>query len=412
MSNNLAVPTVTATLSETILPAAQKAVTGTTVSFRRPDDPAGANTNPRINIFLYQITPNVAFRNADLPVRRLDGSLAQRPQTAINLHYLLTFYGDEAELEPQRLLGSIVSTLHARPLLTHEVIGQMIANNQNPNDAFNFLVNSDLAQQPELVKFSPLPLNLEELSKLWSVFFQTPYVLSVAYQASVVLLDSEESPGPALPVRDYNVYAVPFAQPVIEKVVAASDDGDPILTTSTLRLRGRQLKGQITRVRLAGQEVAPATVTDQEVMVTLTTLPANALRAGVQGVQVIHPMELGTPPTEHRGVESNVAPFVLRPVINSATASSAGIAVNITPIVGKMQRLVLLLNKVGDSRTYTIIDDPRPTDTANQEFFEAVEAGDYLIRVQVDGAESLLAVDDNPASPTFGSYVGPRVTVP
>ena len=68
-----------------------------------------------VNVFLYQVTPNAAWRNADLPTRRANGDLIQRPQAALDLHYLLTFYGDESLLQPQRVLGSVVRTLHCGP---------------------------------------------------------------------------------------------------------------------------------------------------------------------------------------------------------------------------------------------------------------------------------------------------------
>ena len=36
---------------------------------------------------------------------------------------------------------------------------------------------------------------------------------------------------------------------------------------------------------------------------------------------------------------------------------------------------------------------------------------DFVARVQVDGAQSPLVVDTNPASPNFDKYIGPIVTV-
>ena len=82
----------------------------------------------------------------------------QRPQVALDLHYLLTFYGEEAQLEPQRLFGSVVRTLHARPVLTRQQIQQTLA-----VEPFNtLLAGSNLATGAELVKFSPIPLSLEE----------------------------------------------------------------------------------------------------------------------------------------------------------------------------------------------------------------------------------------------------------
>jgi hypothetical protein len=43
--------------------------------------------------------------------------------------------------------------------------------------------------QIENVKLTPISLSLEELSNLWSVFFQVPYALSVAYEAAAVLIE-------------------------------------------------------------------------------------------------------------------------------------------------------------------------------------------------------------------------------
>ncbi|MFN2624138.1 MAG: Pvc16 family protein, partial [Chthoniobacterales bacterium] len=99
-------------------------------------------------------------------------------------HYLLSFYGNEAKLEPQRLLGGITQRLTSRPILSDTMINAMLA-----DAAFNFLAGSDLADEGEAVRFTPMGLSLEELSKLWSVFFQTPYALSVAYQASTVFIE-------------------------------------------------------------------------------------------------------------------------------------------------------------------------------------------------------------------------------
>jgi hypothetical protein len=206
MSNFLAFATVTAALRELLREAAEADVPGASVAVGRPEEPNGAGAVPKVTIFLYQVTPNAALRNADLPMRAPNGTLVQRPRAALDLHYLLTFQGNDVELEPERLLGSVVRALHARPVLTPPVI-------QRVTQAGTILAGSNLTEGPELVKFTPLPLTLEELSKLWSVLFQTPYSLSIAYQASVVLIDGEEAPEPAPPVREPVVSVEPFEAP-------------------------------------------------------------------------------------------------------------------------------------------------------------------------------------------------------
>jgi hypothetical protein len=163
------------------------------------------------------VTPNASLRNEELPTRRPDGSLARRPQAALDLSYLLTFYGDESTLEPQRLLGTAVSTLNARPVLVRDAIRDAIEHAVD-EDPLTYLQFADLQDQVDMVKLSPVPLNLEELSKLWSVFFQTPYALSVAYQATVVLVESAVTPRDAPPVRARGLYLTPLRSPFIERV--------------------------------------------------------------------------------------------------------------------------------------------------------------------------------------------------
>ena len=428
MSNYLAIATVTAALGQTISPAVQSAVSGAKITTQRPDKAATATPDPHVNLYLYQVVPNTAWRNADLPTRRSDSTLVQRPQTALNLHYLLTFFGEETELVPQRLLGSTASVLHARPVLTREAIGRLIQNiQQNPNHIHPFLIDSDLAEQVELVKFALLPLNLEELSKLWSIFFQTPYSLSVAYQASVVLIEEEETPQAALPVRAPKLYVVPFRQPVIEQAIAEEGADQPIVAGSTLVIRGQRLRGDVTQVRVGGVEVEPASedVGDTRISLPLSSLPAGSLRAGVQGVQVVHLMMMGDPPTLHRGFESNVAAFVLRPTVTVEAPNATEVTVTFNPEVGRTQRVVLMLNEFNPPsdrapRAYSFkappdngIEDEEVDETPAITFpITGVEPGEYLVRVQVDGAESTLTVDTDPDSPTFNQYIDPQVTIP
>lgn len=429
MSNFLAIATVTATLSELLQAAILPDVPGADVTTLRPDSNGGMPPTG-VNIFLYQVMPNAAWQNMDLPGRRANGDLIQRPQTALDLHYLLTFYGADAQLEPQRVLGSVVRAMRSRPVLTRDAIRQTIA-----RPAYLFLAESDLADSVELVKFTPLPLSLEELSKLWSVYFQTPYSLSIAYQATVVLIEGEETVRAGLPVRERNIYVAPLRQPLIEKVSSSEGEDAFIVSTSRLVITGRRLRGEATHVTVGGINVTPA---PQDLSDTRISIPLPAgLRAGAQGAQVVQPRLMGTPPTEHRGVESNLAAFVLHPTINrkdddtpditvsppaisSDGTRTADVTVKLSPHAGRTQRASLLLSELNPPpgrapRAYSFAaaprsepDDPAETDTLMFPV-SGVAAGDYLARVQVDGAASPLEQDADESNPL---YIGPRVTIP
>jgi len=393
-------------------------VPGATVTTLRPDDSSNGTPGTGVNVYLYQVTLNAARRNADLPTRRDDGRVVQRPKVALDLQYLLSFNGNEAQLEPQRLLGSVVRTLHTRPVLTRQMIRDTVSDANNA-----FLASSNLADEVELIKFTPGALSLEELSKLWSVFSQVPYTLSVAYQASVVLIESEVTPQQALPARERNVHVASFRQPTIERVMSQAGDGQPILADHGLVLVGKRLRGELTRVRIGGAEAEPQAVSDAQINVPL---PEN-LRAGLQGVQVVHYMQMETPPEPHRGFESNVAAFVLRPTVTATVDNvqgsgnnprNADINVEFNPKVGRSQRVVLLLNEFQPSsdrpaQAYTFSVPPRnePEDPDETDSIaipiSGVLPGTYLVRVQVDGAESPLDFDE-----TTGQYNSPQVTLP
>ena len=202
MSNYLAVATVTAVLRDILQEAAGAAVPGATVTTRRPEAVNdGGQNKPVVNIFLYRVTPNAAWRNTDIEIRYPDPQapedrarerIEKRPQVPLNLNYLFSFYGNELELEPQRLLGSVVGALHAQPRLSPEAVRGTVERERHlrlpdadPKSYLDFQV-----AQVERVKLTPVSLNLEELSKLWSVFFQVPYALSVVYEAAVVLIEA------------------------------------------------------------------------------------------------------------------------------------------------------------------------------------------------------------------------------
>jgi hypothetical protein len=429
MSNELAIATVTAALNEHIRTTVEDEVDGAGVSMLRPDA-VPAIEGPGVNIFLYQVSPNTAYRNADLPLRRnSNGALIERPQVALDLHYLLTFYGEDADLEPQRVLGSVVRVLHARPLLTRDIIQATVA-----STSFPYLAHSDLAEQIERVKFTPTFLNLEELTKLWSVFFDTPYRLSVAYIGNLVLIDTDDSPEQALPVRTRNIYVRPFRQPLIEEINPDPDPHGPIVHTSALVIEGKRLCGDVTLLRLGEAMYTPARadLSDTRIRLDLSTATptTGAVRAGLQGTQVIHRLLMGTPPAEHDGVESNVFPALLRPVIRQSIPGNYDIQLSpsqtdpdghvfrvvtivLDPEVAARQRVVLLLNEFGnhtDPVAYSFLADVRTAATHTVTFTipdNAVATGDYIVRVQVDGAQSVPERDL-----VSNEYIEPRLAFP
>jgi Pvc16 N-terminal domain/IPT/TIG domain len=416
MSNPLAIAGVSAVLQRLIddglktdfPPTSVGSFTVSSLPPSRVLTPAnGADTN-QLNLFLYQVTPNAGWRNAAFPWRDDQGQRLTNPPLALDLHYLLSAYGKE-RLNAEILLGCAMHALHEAPFLTRDAIRTALSSTAPPGDPLGDMLRalgaSGLAEQIEQIKISPQTLNPEEMSKLWTAF-QAPYRPTSAYLATVVLIESRRSARPTLPVRDRKLFVMPFQQPTIETV-----SPQIVLSGAKLTLAGYGLQGQITKVRFGSLTVDPDTLNNDQIEVTVPT----GLLAGVNTVQVVHSLDFGTPNEPHRGFASNVAAFMIAPQITTpppiTVAHGSTLTLPVMPPVGRSQRVALL---VGD-QTISIPDRPAtgPATTTNLDFPIPANfpTGKFLLRVNVDGAESPLTIDTDPNSPTCNQYIGPTVTI-
>src|SRR5437763_14104467 len=85
---------------------------------------------------------------------------------------------------------------------------------------FQYVNGSDLAGQPELVRLTPVPLSLDDLSRIWTSLPSGGFGVSVAYQAAPVLLQPEVMTSQSLPVRSRAATVAPVRQPVVTSVEA------------------------------------------------------------------------------------------------------------------------------------------------------------------------------------------------
>jgi hypothetical protein len=403
MSNFLAVATVTKALQIFLSRAITQVPVGANVDTRKP--PADPPTEPLVTIFLYQVTPNAALRNRDAVTRAEDGTVLKKPQAAVDLHYLISFFGNDMELVPQRLLGAVAGAMHEQPILTRADIDD--AAGQAP------LLGSDLAASPQLVRFTPAQLDLDDLSKLWSTMFQTPYALSLVYQATAVLLDGLATPASGRPVLRRQIAVESFSRPVIERVLSLAPDaasGTPpdegaITGDRHLVLVGSNL-GRPGMSALIGGTGANVVRSQEDVVVLAQP---EQLPSGVQPVQLRYDVKFGN--STQPWLESNAAPYVRRPRVTQAVLEPGGDKVRVTldiPVESQ-QRATLLLDEhmpAGKPRSYQFTTPfPLPPGTAITVPIIDVVAGTYLVRVQIDGAQSPLTYAD-------GTFTGPTVDIP
>ncbi len=182
MSDALSVAAVTATLHDLIRAAVSTTATGAKVRLGVPreDPPDG---EPEVYLHLYRIAPSATLRNRDLPTRRSDGTFDGGHRAAIDLSYVIAFRGNR-DLAADRMLGAVVGTLHAHPLLRPEDISAAIG-----ADRYNgLLVDSTLPNQDPKVTLTPESLTLEEMAQLQTLFPESTHRTSLHYRASVVMV--------------------------------------------------------------------------------------------------------------------------------------------------------------------------------------------------------------------------------
>lgn len=416
MSNSLAIAAVTSTLrfvlDRSLASPHPGPVGGATVTTLRPGDLDDADLagTAGVNLFCYAATPNHAWNLTDLPTRRGDGSLVQRPVAALDLHFLITCHGDDAALEPQRLLGRVVAALATTSVLTRDAVTAALDLYGGQTET-SFLTASDLADEVELVKLSPATLTLEEMSKLWSVL-DTPYLLSLTYLATVVLVAADVTPRVALPVRQRSLTVAPHGPPFLASL-DTDPPGSPAGVGTALVLRGSALTGPGTAVRVGGTPLAPdAGGTAAELRTTLDA----SVRAGVHAVQVVHrspPGPDGSPPARLVGA-SNAVPLLVRPSVVVAAVDDTTVTLTVTPPLGAGQRVTVVLDRLdggvaGEPDEVSLLlpavaEDEAPM-TAVTVPRAGIPDGTWLLRIQVDGVQSLPVAGEQ-------GYDSPSLTLP
>ncbi|ODT90332.1 MAG: hypothetical protein ABS82_16675 [Rhodanobacter sp. SCN 67-45] len=407
MSNVLAIAATTRTLRNLLLaqmPVLDAELSDLEVTLQPPDVARKGISKAQLNVFLYQVVANAAWRNLDLPGQVRSGETAP-PPLALNLHYVLTAWGrgeSDNDALSHRVLAAAMSTLHDRGVL-------------DGNDIRNALADNDLASQIERVRVTPLPQSVDELSRLWTAF-QTNYRTSAAYEAAVVLIDSQAATRAPLPVlrrgpQDRGVLATASAAAVLEALDYPRHQS-AVRLGEDLVLHGRQLGTQNAVARFSSLRLdAPIDIAPQagdaagtvRVHLADTADDANAIARWAPGIYTValRVQPPGLPP-----LLSNELPLVLAPriALGALAAAPGDFALNLTctPRIRDGQRVFLLF---GD-RVFAPTSLGNPADpqqpTALTFQLTGVAAGTYTVRLRVDGADSI-PVDFSGAVPAFAA---------
>jgi hypothetical protein len=407
MSNALAIAATTATLRNLLqsqIPVLDGNLSDLEVTTQPPDLARKGVTKAQLNVFLYQTVINGAWRNMDMP-RQVRPGESGAPPLALNLHYLVTAYGrgeSDNDAVSHRVLGGAMSVLHDHPVLGRGEISASLPGN-------------DLGAQLERLRITPLPMQLEEMSKLWMVF-QTQYRISAAYEVTVLLIDSRAPVKAPLPVLqrgegDRGVTTVAGGLPHLSGIRPPRSQPAARLGEDIVML-GEQLTTADATVRFISSrltqpiELAPASGTKPgELLVHLPSTPedTSALSRWAPGFYTVALVvnKAGVP-----AMATNELAFALAPQITVTPTSTAAGTVNLTltcaPRIVTGQRVLLLLGdrQIAPDSMTSPTDASQPTTLAFT--IAGVAAGGYVVRLRVDGVDSIPVVySGTPPVPSF-----------
>jgi Pvc16 N-terminal domain/IPT/TIG domain len=349
----------------------------------------GPNEQPQLNLFMYYISVNPALRNLGLPSSNAQGGRLSNPPLALDLHYLVTAYGS-AQFAPEILLAWAMKVFHDTPVVPSQAIQSALdglAAQHQPTTEASLISGSTLAEQIEHLRITPEVLSTEEIYRLWTAF-QAAYRPTTALQVSVVVIQDTQPFTSNLPVQARAVTALPLQAPVITGLSPLMIAAGQVLTITGSNFLGSSPADTV--VSFDGGAAGPADTVQGNLI--RITLPAD-LAAGTRTVRVQRMVTFPPSAVAHQGFSSSPAPFQLVPVIKTpvpqATPGSP-LTLTISPAVGQAQQATLYIGDSALPAGPRPVTGPASSTTISVPIPADFPAGTYPVRIEIDGAQSLL----------------------
>ena len=388
----------------------QTGVGNVTVSALPPDriTISEGDERSRINLFMYQATPNQGWQNIGLASRNSTGERISNPPLALDLHYLVSVYGQQ-EFHAEALLGYAMQLLHENPVMTRAAIrGTLqpaLPGGISPPAELQMLALSDLADQVEQIKIIPQRLSSEEMSKLWMTF-QARYRPSAAYQVSVVLIESHKPAISPLPVlkrdkedRGADTLLGPF--PTLKSFhIGTPEDADQrprpasfpggqpglLLTISGEVLSGEQVNLRFVQVKSEEEKIIEIPDEDRKADEISFTLPDNLGAAGFYLVEAI--VKNGTEERHSNQLPLSMPAQIVTITPKQAVRDGSGnvtLTIRCKPQILPAQRVSLLIA----GREVTAQPHLVKTDTLGFVIEKTPVVTNESLRLRIDGVDSL-----------------------
>ena len=175
MSDYTAIENVSETLIDLLRDKLADFIDPDSIMLISPGDIEGTDT-VRLSLFLYQVDENVHMKNQEMEM--MDSTIYRYPPLSLDLYYLLTPHPStgiqdktERTREEHRILGRAMQVFYDNSTLT----GSILKGNLETNEELHVLLN---------------PLNLDDITKIWSTFQERSFRTSVCYIVTPAIIDS------------------------------------------------------------------------------------------------------------------------------------------------------------------------------------------------------------------------------
>lgn len=151
--------------------------------------PTNAGTN-RLTLFLYRVVESPELKNAPRLLRPANGNgglIERPPPLTLDLYYLLTAYALADPLQAHRALSRAMRVFYDNGILHGSLLRA-----DDPSTGLT---------EDSVLRVTLDPISMEEMSRIWGAFPDTPYEISVTYLVTPVPVESARTAARA-PVVD------------------------------------------------------------------------------------------------------------------------------------------------------------------------------------------------------------------
>ncbi|MEZ6242086.1 MAG: Pvc16 family protein [Phycisphaerales bacterium] len=367
-----------------------------------PPDVQIGGTGTRLNLYLYYIRQSSALRNQEIPGNGHPAAYGF-PPLPLELYYLITAGGGaedspDADLKAQQILGDAMRVLNDYPVITDTLT---LVSSGTGSDR---MLEPVLRGEHEQVKITFEPLTVDDLSKIWTAMSQSNFRRSVAYQVSVVQIESERKRVSPAPVESRVITMPPSARPEITSVydttAGAARRDYRLRPGDNLTIEGLNFgRAGINRAWVVFNDGTPSSVTQVDSRKIRVNVPdADAIPPGPTRVRV--EVELVAESVRGDGLEgrnlavttpayrvvSNEAVFQVTPIINTLALNAGGTTLTIGGV--RLWDVDGATSVIIDGDDCEVDTSTAPTPSSIKVKVSGLAAGDHEVRVRVNGALS------------------------